>query len=88
MAANGLPPDDAHASQPVWRRAHSHLLMLEASMTCLEEVGILHQHALELLCCGDLEASSHQIALVEDMICLEGGDILQQHDDFHERRPS
>ena len=57
-------------------------------MTCLEEVGILHQHASELLCCGDLEANSHQIALVEDMICLEGGDILQQHDDSHERRPS
>ena len=40
-------------------------------MTCLEEVGILHQHASELLCCGDLEASSHQIALVEDMIYVD-----------------
>ena len=84
-AADGLPD---YASRALWRRAHSHLLMLVASMTCLEDGGILPLRALELLCSGDLEESSHPIVLVEDMICLEGGDILQQHDDSHERRPS
>ena len=76
--ADGLPD---YASRALWRRAHSHLLMLVASMTCLEGGGILPLHASEPLCCGDLEESSHQIVLVEDMICLEGGDIPQQHGD-------
>ena len=53
-------------------------------MTCLEGGGILPPHALELLCCGDLEESSHPIVLVEDMICLEGADIPHQHGDSRE----
>ena len=83
MAANGLP-DDAHASRAVWGRAHSHLLMLVASMTCLEDGGILPLHVLEPLCYGDLEGSSHPIVLVEDMICLEDAGIPQQHGDSRE----
>ena len=80
-AADGLPD---YASRALWRRAHSHLLMLVASMTCLEGGGILPPSASEPLCCGDLEESSHLIVLVEDMICLEGGDIPHQHGDSRE----
>ena len=83
MAANGLP-EAARTSQPVWRKEHNHPLMLVASMTCLEDGGILPPHASEPLCCGDLEGSSHQIVLVEDMICLEGEDIPPQHGDSRE----
>ena len=83
MAANGLP-EAARTSHPVWRKEHNHLLMLVASMTCLEDGGILPPHVWEPLCCGDLEGSSHQIVLVEDMIYLEGADILQQHGDSRE----
>ena len=76
MAADGLPDD---VSRALWRRVHSHLLMLVASMTCLEGGGILPPHALELLCCGDPKESSHQTVLVEDKIYLEDGDIPPQH---------
>ena len=87
VAANGLP-EAARTSQPVWRKEHNHLPMLVASMTCLEDGGILPPHVWEPLCCGDLEGSSHQIVLVEDMICLGDEDILQQHADSREHFPS